>query len=128
MLLKDPLALLSAGWLHERYGMRVVCMIRNPLAFVGSLKKAGWTFDFHNLSRQEELMRDVLYPFGEEIRRACEEPGDLVEGGALTWNVLHHVILAYQERYPSWAFVRYEDLAADPYPGSEASTAIWTFV
>ena len=33
LLFKDPIALLSAGWLHERFGAEVICMIRNPLAF-----------------------------------------------------------------------------------------------
>lgn len=117
LLLKDPLALLSAGWLHERYGLRVVCMIRAPLAFVGSLKKAQWGFDFHNLSRQKELMRGWLSPFRDEIQKACDEPGDLVDQGVLAWNVLHYVILDYQRRYPSWLFVRYEDLANDPLSG-----------
>jgi hypothetical protein len=117
LLIKDPLALLSAGWLYERYGIRVVCMIRNPLAFVGSLKKAHWTFDFHNLIRQEALMRGPLRPFEAEIQSACEEPGDLVDQGILTWNVLHSAILDYQRRYPSWAFVRYEDLASEPVSG-----------
>jgi hypothetical protein len=116
-LFKDPLALLSAGWLHERYDFEVVCMIRDPLAFVGSLKKAGWSFDFHDLARQEELMRDVLFPFRQEILRACDEPGDVVDEGVLLWNVLHFVILGYRERYPSWTFVKYEDLAVDPVSG-----------
>lgn len=117
LLLKDPLALLSAGWLYERYGLQVVCMIRHPLSFVGSLKKAGWTFGFENLYEQKELMRDVLFPFEEEIRHACGRPWDLAEGGGLLWNVLHFVILGYRERYPSWAFVRYEDLAREPLAG-----------
>lgn len=117
LLLKDPLALLSAGWLYERYGLQVVCMIRHPLSFVGSLKKAGWTFGFENLYDQKELMRNVLFPFEEEIWRACSRPWDLAEGGGLLWNILHFVILGYREQYPSWAFVRYEDLAREPVAG-----------
>lgn len=117
LLLKDPLALLSAGWLHERYGMRVVCMIRNPLGFVASLKKVGWTFDFRDLADQELLMHEVLSPYADEILEASERPWDLAEQGSLLWNVLHFVILEYRQRYPSWTFVRYEDLAMNSVPG-----------
>jgi hypothetical protein len=116
-LLKDPLALLSAGWMYERYGLQVVCMIRSPLGFVASLKKMGWRYDFRELADQELLMREVLFPLEDEILKACENPGDIVEEGSLLWNVLHFVILEYQRRYPSWSFVRYEDLAKDPVPG-----------
>lgn len=117
LLLKDPLALLSAGWMYERYGLRVVCMVRSPLGFVASLKKMGWRFDFRELASQELLMREVLHPFEGEILKACENPGDIVEEGSLLWNVLHFVILEYRRRYTSWSFVRYEDLATDPLPG-----------
>lgn len=117
LLLKDPLALLSAGWLYERYRLQVVCMIRSPLGFVASLKKAGWRFDFRELADQEQLMREVLHPFADEILEASEGHGDVVEEGSLLWNVLHFVILEYRQRYPAWTFVGYEDLATDPVPG-----------
>ena len=36
MLIKDPLALMSAGQLAKAYDLQVVCMIRHPLAFCSS--------------------------------------------------------------------------------------------
>lgn len=119
VLVKDPIALLSAGWIYERYRCRVICMIRNPLGFVGSLKHAGWKFDFDHLRRQTELMQGWLRPFADRVEAACRPPNsdDLIGKTALLWNILHFVILRYQARYRSWLFVRHEDLANDPEAG-----------
>jgi hypothetical protein len=63
ILIKDPIALLSADWLHQMFGFNVVCMIRNPLGFVGSLKKAGWEFNFKDLFVQQELLKKRFSKF-----------------------------------------------------------------
>lgn len=112
-LLKDPIALLSAGWLNERYDLKVVCMIRNPFAFVGSLKKQGWDFDFQNFLNQDELMRTWLSGFKDEIEKVAAE-GDFIDRVSLLWNVLNFVILEYQKKYPEWFFIKHGRLARDP--------------
>lgn len=112
-LLKDPIALLSAGWLYERYNLKVICMIRNPLAFAGSLKKQGWDFDFKNFLDQKELMNRWLKPFKEEMGRT-DRDSDLIERISLLWNVLNFVILEYREKYPEWLFMKHEELARNP--------------
>jgi hypothetical protein len=119
MLVKDPLALLSAAWLHERYGFDVVVMIRNPYAFVGSLKTARWDFDFDNLRRQEALMRGELRPFAAQIEAMCAaaSPADFIDRAALLWNILHATILGYRNSRPEWLFVRHEDIALEPEEG-----------
>lgn len=112
-LLKDPIALLSAGWLYERYDLKVICMIRNPLAFAGSLKKQGWDFDFKNFLEQEEILNSLLLPYKEEIKKVHEE-SDFIDRVSLLWNVLNFVILDYQKRYPEWFFVKHGKLARKP--------------
>ena len=42
-LVKDPIALLSAEWLAERFGMDVVVTIRHPAAFAASVLRLGWS-------------------------------------------------------------------------------------
>ena len=113
-LIKDPIALLSAGWLYERYDLKVVCMIRNPLAVIGSLKKAGWDLNLVNFQKQKELMQGLLIPFIEKVDKLCGHTGDFIDRACLLWNILHYVILKYQKQYPSWLFVKYEDIAVDP--------------
>lgn len=116
-LIKDPIALLSSGWLHERYNLQIVCMIRHPLGFVGSLKKAGWipkTFTF--FQSQTELMQSWLNPFKDRVDSLCKKPRDNIEHACFLWNILHFAIIDYQRKYPSWLFVKYENIARDPVP------------
>ncbi len=114
VLVKDPIALLSADWLYEAYDFQVICLIRNPFAFVGSVKSAGWDFDFNVLLQQEELMHGFLSPYAADIEAACDMSGDFFDRACLIWNILHYVILQYRDRYPSWLFVRHEDVAMNP--------------
>lgn len=116
-LLKDPIALFSAEWLANRFNMDVVVMIRHPAAFAHSLKKAGWFHNFSHFLDQPLLMRDYLYPFEAEMREFIQQPRDIIQHAALLWKLIHYMIGSYRERYPSWIFVRHEDLSFDPTAG-----------
>ena len=113
ILVKDPIALMSAGWLYERYHFKVICMIRNPFGFIGSLKAAGWDFDFENFRKQDELMTERLSQFSNSIESMCMERNahDFIDRAILLWNIFHFVILEYQKQYPNWLFVKHEDIA-----------------
>lgn len=116
-LLKDPLALMSAEWLAERFGMQAVVMIRHPAAFASSIKRLSWRFDFQNWRDQPLLQRDLIGPYEGEIREFAEREHDIVDQAILMWNVIHHVIRGYEERHPDWSFVRHEDLSEEPLKG-----------
>lgn len=114
-LVKDPIAVFSADWLARRFDMDVVVLIRHPAAFVGSLKKARWSFSFQDLLEQPLLMQHHLHPFEAEIKEYAGSEKDVVDQGILLWNVIHHVILHYRQRHPAdWLFVRHEDLSRRP--------------
>lgn len=113
-LVKDPIALLSAEWLNREFGVRPVVLIRHPAAFLSSVLRLGWRFDFSNLSRQEHLLDDLLEPFATEIEAAVSADMDLLDNGILQWRVFNHVVAEYRRRHPDWLVLRYEDLAADP--------------
>ena len=51
-LVKDPIALLSAEWLAERFGMDVVVTIRHPAAFAASVLRLGWSRSLDEAARQ----------------------------------------------------------------------------
>ena len=116
-LIKDPLAVFSAPWLAARFATRNVVLIRHPAAFAGSLKQNRWTHPFSHFLRQPLLMSHHLQSFADDIRSfACEER-DVVDQAALLWNVIHTMILEYQETFPDWIYVRHEDLSRDPVEG-----------
>ena len=116
-LLKDPMALFSAEWLARRFDMDVVVMIRNPAAFVSSIKKLNWGFDYErNWLAQDLLMRDLLGPWAGSFRDYVGEV-DLVGEGIVMWNAMYDVVRGYGDRHPDWHFVKYDDLADDPLEG-----------
>lgn len=116
-LLKDPLALFSAPWLADTFGARVVVMIRHPVAFVGSIKKLEWGFDYErNWLAQDLLMRDLLGHRADEYRGYRGEV-DLVGEGIVMWNSIYDVVSRFRAERPEWQFVKYEELAAHPVDG-----------
>ena len=116
-LLKDPFALFSAPWFESRYDADIVVTVRNPVAFVGSIKRLNWQFKFKTLLAQGALMSDWLAPFESEMRRCRDEDVDVVEQGIVLWNALHHSIDRLRAGHARWNVVRHEDLARDPVSG-----------
>jgi hypothetical protein len=112
-LVKDPIALLSAEWLAESFGMDVVVLIRHPAAFAASLKRLGWKHSFATFI-QDGRVPEVVRPFEAEIREQAEHPGEILAQAALLWRLLYNAVDGYRERHPDWAFVRHEDASAEP--------------
>jgi len=112
-LMKDPIALLSAEWLAESFGMDVVVLIRHPAAFAASLKRLGWKHSFATFI-QDGRVPEVVRPYEAEIREQAERPGEILAQAALLWRLLYDAVDGYRERHPDWAFVRHEDASLDP--------------
>lgn len=113
-LLKDPIALFSAGWIAETYDADVVMIARHPAAFAGSIVGRSWRHPFEHFLRQPLLMHDRLGPFEPEIRRFAQQEQPLLDQAILLWNILHAEILRYRTSRPGWVFRRHEDLSVDP--------------
>jgi hypothetical protein len=113
-LLKDPIAVLSAGWLSDTFDTQVIVLIRHPAAFASSLMKYAWTHPFDHFLKQPLLMRDLLSPFQEEIQAYAEKEHAIIDQAILLWNVIHHAILQYRGARSDWRFFRHEDVARDP--------------
>ncbi len=112
-LVKDPIALLSAEWLAETFGMDVVVLIRHPAAFAASLKRLGWKHSFATFI-QEGRVPEVVRPYEAEIRQQAERPDEILAQAALLWRLLYNAVDGYRETHPDWAFVRHEDASAEP--------------
>ena len=113
-LVKDPIALLSAEWLAERFSMDVVVLIRHPAGFAGSLKRLGWRHRFATFFDDDGRLPEILRPYEDEIRAQAESPGGALEQAALLWRLLYGAAVGYRERHPDWVFLRHEDAGSDP--------------
>jgi hypothetical protein len=111
-LLKDPIALFSAGWLADTFSMDVVVLIRHPAAFVNSLMRKGWDHPFSHFTEQPELMAQ-LEPYRHELERFAAHEQPLFDQAVLLWLVIHERIRTYEERRP-WTFLRHEDVSREP--------------
>jgi hypothetical protein len=110
-LLKDPLAAVASEWLAKTFDLDVVVMVRHPAAYVSSLKRLGWGFDFGNFLNQPQLMQDWLQPFSAELQNP---PQELVDRGALLWMCLYHVLDGFIQRNPGWTVKQHEEVSAAP--------------
>ncbi|MCW5877407.1 MAG: glycosyltransferase [Anaerolineales bacterium] len=113
-LLKDPFAVFSAAWFARRLDCHVVIVLRHPAAFVSSLKRLGWQFNFNDLLVQPLLMRDWLEPFRSEMEASLKHPDDVVGQGSLLWRMICSVALELQKSHPAIHIVRHEDLSRQP--------------
>ena len=114
VLLKDPFAIFSADWFSRRLGCEVVIAVRHPAAFVSSLKRLNWPFQFGDLLAQPLLMQDWLEPFRGEMVEAAKNSEDIIGQASLLWRMIYDVVSKYQQSHPQFHIVRHEDLSLRP--------------
>lgn len=119
-LLKDPFALFSAPWFSDRFGSHVIIIVRHPVAFVSSLVRLSWSFDFCDFLAQPLLMRDWLSKFQNEMVEMLDHAEDVIAQGCLLWRMIYDVVNQYKERYPGFQILRHEDLSLEPVRGFES--------
>ncbi|MFQ6678155.1 MAG: sulfotransferase [Fidelibacterota bacterium] len=110
-LIKDPIALTAAEWLHKTWNTKNILLIRHPAAFVSSLKRLDWRFNFMNFSQQPDLMSRFFEPYRSQIENPPKDP---IAEAALVWTCLTAIIVKYQQLYPNWIYIRHEDLSNEP--------------
>lgn len=115
ILLKDPFAVFSIPWFAKRFDASVVVTVRHPAAFVSSLKRLGWSFDFRDLLEQPLLMRDQLGAYRERMQSI--KTGDVVGQASLLWTMIYRTVHEYRNVNPDLRAVRHEDLSRDPVSG-----------
>jgi Sulfotransferase family len=114
LIIKDPIALLSAKWLASRFGMKAVLMIRHPCAFVESVIRKGAVHPFSHFLVQERLMWQ-LEPWRSQFERFDRGEGDLVEQAAVLWAVLNELALGSAGNDSNFIIIKHMALAARPY-------------
>jgi hypothetical protein len=116
-LLKDPIALFASEWLADRFDAQVVVMIRDPVAFAGSIKRLDWQFRFRSWLAQPALADGLLSAYRDDMLRLSAGEGDIVDQAIVMWNAIHEVIDDLRSKRPDWSFIRHEDLASAPLDG-----------
>lgn len=111
-LFKDPFAVFSMDWFAKRLNCKVVVAVRHPAAFVSSLRRLNWPFDFQDLLDQPLLMRDCLEPYRRQMESAKAD--DVIGQSALLWTLIYRSVHTALERNPDFIAVRHEDLSLDP--------------
>lgn len=110
-LIKDPIACFASEYLHKAFGLDVVVIIRHPAAFVASLKRLDWSFDFSEFIQQEALRQDFL---DDVLKGDTPQRLSVTEKRALLWRCIYSVLFCYLERNPKIIGVRHEDLSGNP--------------
>jgi hypothetical protein len=113
-LLDDPFALFSAEWFASRLGCRVVVLVRDPVALVGSWRRLGWAVDCRELLEQPLLVRDHPEVLSLGSLAGVADPIATTAG---LWRVARTITARLAERHPGILVVSYEDLARDPLRG-----------
>ncbi len=118
-VIQDPFAIFMAPWLGSHLDVRMLFLFRHPAAYINSMKRIKWGFNFDWLARQEALMEDVLADFREDIMKWA--PREFIPFGietqALVWNIFTTIMLRYREAHADWLFYRHEDLSREPIEG-----------
>jgi len=114
-LLKDPFAVFSATWFARKLNFKVVISVRHPLAFVSSLKRLNWSFDFQDLLEQPLLLRDHLETYRSQMESIKSD--DVIGQAGLLWKMIYQTVHSIHSLNPDFILVRHEDLSRDPANG-----------
>ncbi|MEM7220370.1 MAG: sulfotransferase [Pseudomonadota bacterium] len=114
-LFKDPIALMSAPWLCQEFGMQALVLIRHPGSFVASINRLEWNSrPFRWALPQDELMRDLFAEYRTELERMRDQEYDVIDHASMAWKLHHHAIRRYRDEHSDWLFRRHEELSAAP--------------
>jgi hypothetical protein len=111
LLIKDPIAAMSSLWLHRRFGMKVVVLVRHPAAFTASTARLGWDFDFSSLTGQKTLLTHHLASVlnGSNTGNMAHH-----ERAALLWRCVYTVLDSYCKGEEGMRMFRMEDISRAP--------------
>lgn len=114
LIIKDPIALFSATWIQEEFGVDVVFIVRHPAGFVSSLIRWQWEFFFGYFAGQPRLMDTFSPEIRTEIEYYARERQEPLMQACLLWKVLYGWYWTQRPARRKWRLLKYEELAGDP--------------
>lgn len=110
-IIKDPIACLSSEWLHRRFDVPVIVLIRHPAAVVASITRLNWRFDVEKWIREQPGLSDLLRP----VIDAQPPPyASAIEEASVLWSCLYFVLHTFLERNPDMMSIKHETICRTP--------------
>jgi hypothetical protein len=113
IIIKETGGMLLGEWFEERYGGRILALIRHPAPVILS----NIAMDADNAGRWFEALkrqRPVADVPGFAAKLTSIDVRDPVQTFAAVYCVRYEILLDQLECHPQWMLLRYEDFAADP--------------
>ena|GEM_PF-1202642 len=111
-LIKDPMAFSLSEYLHRRFDMEAVVIMRHPLSTIASYKRLNWHYDTGEVVAWARTMCADLEQVMQSAGLAVH--GE-VEQWALFWLAVNGVLENFIERNPAMLFVTHEELSLFPH-------------
>lgn len=111
VVIKDPIGCFTSEYLHKNYMETTVVLWKHPAAFVLSLKRVGWSFDFNELFSQDLLLKNYLRKL-PSLNKIMES--DSIEKAAYLWKAIYLPLSLYVKRNKNMHFYRIEDVGKYP--------------
>jgi Sulfotransferase family len=112
IFIKDPTGAFLLDWLNYHYKLDTLILFRHPAAFVSSIIKLNWDFDFRLFLNQKDLMKDWLSQFDEIIKK-YDYQGITAEKAAVLWGVVYTVLYGLIKK-DNYHIKLYEDICKNP--------------
>lgn len=111
-LIKDPMAFSLSEYLHRRFEMETVIIMRHPLSTIASYKRLNWHYDIGEVVAWVRTMCTDL----EQALQAIESNTySEVEQWALLWMAVYGALERFIERNPEMVLVTHEELSLSPH-------------
>jgi len=110
-VIKDPVALFLAEYLHTHFQVKPVILVKHPVSFIASLKRKNWWDNIPKFANQDSLVEDFFADEPDYLEQKWSNP---IEITAAYWRAVHKVFFTQSKNYPDWHIVKHEDLSQDP--------------
>lgn len=115
VVIKDPIAILSADVLCNNLDMKPLFMVREPAACISSLYIRKWRTDFRPLLKQRDRLSEIIPDEMDRLTFLIDNPDhDMIDNASFVWRFSNAAIVNYLRHNTEWSVTRHEDLIEDP--------------
>jgi hypothetical protein len=101
-------------WFEQRFGMKIVYLLRHPLAQASSVLKSGWPPMHKTFMNHPGFLEKNLTPGQRQFCSRVASHGSLLDQHVLTWCLDNLLPLRSLKSSKSWTVISYEDCILQP--------------